>query len=211
MESLPLVVPVRFSGGGLTMQTTTGRIAADAIFVRCVVTPKDGARVSLQLTLPDAPQPLQLSGTASRREEEKELGFWVKLTDVSAEARSVLDALSRPGPEGGKRAYPRVRTRLQVKWKSAREFLVAYSENISRGGIFVATAKPPAVREIVELLLELPDAGPPARTDAEVVQCVTPEEARAQRRVAGAGLQFVGSDDEFRRRLDACIENLLKE
>ena len=58
MESLPLVVPVRFSGGGLTMQTTTGRIAADAIFVRCVVTPKDGARVSLQLTLPDAPQPL---------------------------------------------------------------------------------------------------------------------------------------------------------
>jgi hypothetical protein len=28
--------------------------------------------------------------------------------------------------------------------------------------------------------------------------------------VAGAGLQFIGGDDEFRRRLDECIEKLLK-
>ena len=48
----------------------------------------------------------------------------------------------------------------------------------------------------------------PARTQAEVVQRVTVEEA-GPHRVAGAGLQFVGSDDEFRQRLDACIEHLL--
>ena len=27
--------------------------------------------------------------------------------------------------------------------------------------------------------------------------------------IAGAGLQFVGSDDSFRLRLDACIDHLL--
>jgi len=43
------------------------------------------------------------------------------------------------------------------------------------------------------------------KTHAEVVHRVTPEEARASGRRAGAGLQFVGADDEFRQRLDACV------
>ncbi|HET9752997.1 MAG TPA: PilZ domain-containing protein, partial [Myxococcales bacterium] len=109
------------------------------------------------------------------------------------------------------RGFPRVQARLQVGWSSAREFLVAYSENISRGGIFVATQNPPPLRETVELLLELPDGKPPARTHAEVVQCVTAEQALATGRTAGAGLQFIGGDEDFRRRIDACIEHLLEK
>ena len=58
-------------------------------------------------------------------------------------------------------------------------------------------------------LLELPDKQGPAKTQAQVVQRTTPQEARAEGRVAGAGLQFVGSDDSFRARLDACIEHLI--
>jgi hypothetical protein len=37
---------------------------------------------------------------------------------------------------------------------------------------------------------------------------VTADQGRATGRPAGAGLQFIGATDEFRQRLDACIEAL---
>src|SRR5438132_1030107 len=114
MDSHPIVVPVRFSGGGLALQSTTSRMSAEAAFVRSIVSPKEGVQMTVVLFLPG------------------------------------------------------------------------------------------------ERRLELPDGEPPARTKAEVVQRTTPEEARASGRAAGAGLQFIGGDDEFRRRLDACLEKLLK-
>jgi uncharacterized protein (TIGR02266 family) len=95
-----------------------------------------------------------------------------------------------------------------VGWTSARDFLIAYSENISRGGIFIATDNPPALRDVVELSIQLPDGLPPVKTQAEVVHSLGPEQARATGRVAGAGLQFIGGTDDFRQRLDECIAAL---
>jgi uncharacterized protein (TIGR02266 family) len=210
-ETLPIVVPVRYSGGGLTMQTTSSRLSAEGVFVRGFVTPKEGSVLALTLTLPGAPQPVQAKAVITERvmpgEKGKEAGFWARFDTIDEAGRAALDALLGGGQV--KRAFPRIKSRLQVGWASPREFLVAYSENISRGGIFIATPKPPPVREVVELLLELPDGMQPARTDAEVIQSITAEQAAKLKRTAGAGLQFVGSDDEFRRRLDLCIENLL--
>jgi uncharacterized protein (TIGR02266 family) len=232
-STLPMVVPVRFSGGGLSMQTTSSRIGSEGVFVRCLVSPKEGARVSVALTLPGSSRPMEAAGTVTERAHGnapgKESGFWVQFEALSGEARAALDALLRdrgmgPAPAAAgqpprapapaariERGFPRVQTRLQVGWSSPREFLVAYSENISRGGIFVATQNPPPVREMVELLLELPDGQAPAKTNAEVVQCVSAEQARATGRTAGAGLQFIGGDEDFRRRVDACIEHLLQK
>jgi len=217
-ETLPIVVPVRYSGGGLTMQTTSSRLNAEGVFVRGFVTPKEGSVLSLTLTLPGAPKPVEAKAVITERvmpgDKGKEAGFWARFDSMNEEGRAALDALlhDRGGGAGpSKRAFPRVKTRLQVGWSSPREFLVAYSENISRGGIFVATPKPPPLRDVVELLLELPDGMHPARTDAEVIQSLTPDQAAKLGRAPGAGLQFVGSDDEFRRRLDLCIENLLNQ
>jgi uncharacterized protein (TIGR02266 family) len=231
MDTLNIVVPVRFSGGGLAMQTTTSRMSSKGAFVRCLVAPKEGAEMTLVLTLPSAARPVEVAGTITERvghaTQGKEAGFWVQFGSLSDDAREQLDGFLRskgglvmkratpaPSPSDAEpaesqRAWSRMPTRLQVGWSSAREFLVAYSENISRGGIFVATPNPPPLREHVELLLELPDGKGPAKTYAEVVHRITAEEAKTRKRIAGAGLQFVGGDDEFRRRLDACIENLL--
>src|SRR4029077_7366692 len=113
-----------------------------------------------------------------------------------------------PAPDAGARTYARVTARFRVGWTSAKDFLVAYSENISRGGLFLATDNPPALREIVELSIQLPDGKAPVKTKAEVVHSLTPDRARATGRVAGAGLQFIGGADEFRERLDECIAAL---
>ncbi|TMA29034.1 MAG: TIGR02266 family protein [Deltaproteobacteria bacterium] len=222
MDSHPIVVPVRFSGGGLALQSTTSRMSAEAAFVRSIVSPKEGVQMTVVLFLPGERLPLQLAGRVTEivpiGSPGKEAGFWVAFASLPAEASKRLEDFlikrrgAHPTPQAPieRRSFGRAPARLKVSWRSARDFLQAWSQNISRGGVFVATNDPPPLREVVELQLELPDGEPPARTKAEVVQRTTPEEARASGRAAGAGLQFIGGDDEFRRRLDACLEKLLK-
>jgi uncharacterized protein (TIGR02266 family) len=228
-STIPLVAPVRFSGGGLSMQTTISRIGAEGMFVRSLVSPKQGSQMSLTLSLPGAARPVDMKGTVGPRPPEtgKDPGFWVGFDELSLDARAFLDALLRskgvaglrrmaspppaaaqpPRGEAG-RAWPRVPARLRVGWTSSKDFLSAYSKNISRGGIFIATESPPALRDVVELSVELPDGKPPVKSHAEVVHCVTAAQARATGTVAGAGLQFLDASDDFRERLDACIEAL---
>jgi uncharacterized protein (TIGR02266 family) len=239
MEPIPLVLPIRFSGGGLSMQTTTSRVGLDRAFVRATVSPKDGAALQLQLSFPGAVGTLPASGKVRGVQHGgagKDAGFWVEFDSLPGPAGKALrDALEQQGaalpesapapiepppgpraepsagppPEPGRRTFPRANAKLGVRYSTARDFLVAYSENISRGGIFVATPQPPEVGTQVELWIKLPDADQPVRTQAVVMQRTTPEEAQATGRRVGAGLQFTTSDDSFRERLDRCIENLL--
>jgi uncharacterized protein (TIGR02266 family) len=214
-ETIPMVIPVRYSGGGLTMQTTSSRLSVEGIFVRGVVTPRENAQLTLRLTLPDAAGTLDAHGTVTERvppgQKGKEAGFWVRFDDLDEEVRQALEDALRDRSGGGltKRTFARVPIRLQVSWPTPRDFLLAYADNISAGGIFVVTNDPPQLHEVVELSLKLPDGDAPAKTNAEVIQRVTAEQAQQFGRNPGAGLQFVGSDDEFRRRLDVCIDNLL--
>jgi len=226
-STISLVVPVRFSGGGLSMQTTTSRISVDGVFVRSLICPKEGSALQLKLALPGSPRMLDVQGTvaAGAPAGSKENGFWVRFDTLAQQTRAFLDALLHqrgaqgfgtrqdlvpravPPPES-RRTYARVPARLRVGWTSSRDFLSAWSANIGRGGIFIALENPPPLRELVDLSVELPDGKPPVRTQAEVVHVVTAAEARASGRVAGAGLQFVGASDEFRQRLDDCIAAL---
>jgi uncharacterized protein (TIGR02266 family) len=194
------------------MQTTSSRLSVEGIFVRGVVTPRENAQLTLQLTLPDAGA-LEAHGTVTERvppgQKGKEAGFWVRFDDLAEEVRKLLEDALRDRSGGPKRSFARVPIRLQVSWPSPRDFLLAYADNISAGGIFVVTSDPPQLHEVVELSLKLPDGDAPAKTNAEVIQRVTAEQAKKSGRNPGAGLQFVGGDDEFRRRLDMCIDNLL--
>src|SRR3989442_6136470 len=201
-QTIKLVVRMSCSGGVLSMQRTTSRIGAEGVLVRSLVPQIEGSRLELSLSLPGSARPVHDKGIVGPRtvESAKESGFWFQCDNLSDEARAFLDVLLRSrgvvGPGRAvrseetvradkPRAYPRVPARLRVGWTSARDFLVAYTENISRGGIFIATDDPPALREIVELSVELPDGLPPVQTRAEVVHSVTAAEARSSGRVAG--------------------------
>jgi uncharacterized protein (TIGR02266 family) len=215
-ETLPIVVLVRYTGGGLTMQSTSSRLGAEQVFVRGVVMPKEGTAIGIKLTIPDLPQPLDLRATVVERVlpnvRGKEAGFWARFDALAPEALETLEKVLRDHSAPGaatKRQFVRVKTRLEVGWASAREFLVVYAENISAGGIFVVSPNPPPLQEVVELSLKLPDGEAPAKTNAQVIQRLTPEDAKRLGRQPGAGLQFIGGDDNFRKRLDLCIENLL--
>ncbi len=49
---------------------------------------------------------------------------------------------------------------MRVQFRNASSFLVAYTVNLSRGGVFLETEEPLAVGSPITLQLEVPDAGP---------------------------------------------------
>lgn len=215
MDGIPIVVPVRFATRGTAVQATSGWLSLDTMFVRCDESPAQGSAVVLRLFLPGVSRPQQVEGVVGesiKPGEKGEVGFWVRCLKMPAIARkrikgflsgrnAALQALSR-------RAFPRAPLCREISVTAVGgASVVAHSQNISRGGVFVAMPAPPALHEIVELEFNLPDGGGPLRTRAVVVQRVLADDAVEFH--AGAGLQFIGADDLFRQRIDACLDGLL--
>ncbi len=91
----------------------------------------------------------------------------------------------------GIREFPRHRLvkRVKVKcgsWDAAAQL---YTQNISRGGMFVRTPTPGEIGSSVEVVVTLPD-GAQSTLVGEVVRVVGPEEAARTGAVAGMGLRF---------------------
>jgi uncharacterized protein (TIGR02266 family) len=55
-----------------------------------------------------------------------------------------------------KRESPRADAQFEVQYRTAQEFILAYSRNISGGGIFVRTTQPPPLNTEVRLRFTLP-------------------------------------------------------
>ena len=110
------------------MQTTTSRISAEGVFLRCLLIPKDGSSMTLTLSLPGSARPLNATGTVAPGGDQagKDQGFWVRFDALSDDVRTFLDVLLRGrGVEGigrpalaaePNRAYARVPARLRVGW-----------------------------------------------------------------------------------------------
>jgi uncharacterized protein (TIGR02266 family) len=69
---------------------------------------------------------------------------------------------------GTARQYKRVPIELEVTLSSDSNFFAGFSENLSEGGLFVATHVTKPVGSTVELVLTLPDGGPPIAVTGEV-------------------------------------------
>lgn len=93
-----------------------------------------------------------------------------------------------------RRRAPRFAARIKVRFRSVEELVTAYTDDISRGGLFVTSTHqlPPGSR--VQLQMELPDEGPAARVPAEVAYTLSPEEAEKTGRQPGMGMKFLEAD-----------------
>ena len=71
-------------------------------------------------------------------------------------------------PTSKRRQHPRYLVSLEVSLGSEHNFYSGFVENLSAGGVFVATHKPAQVGEVLELELTLADLGSPIRAKGEV-------------------------------------------
>src|SRR5687768_7700010 len=97
----------------------------------------------------------------------------------------------------------RVPIALEVSYRTAGAFLVSYSVNLSKGGIFIETATPLPVGERVSLKFEVPGAGV-LDVDGVVAWVRT---ANQDGMPDGMGVQFEALDGRYGAVIDEMVRD----
>jgi Tfp pilus assembly protein PilZ len=93
---------------------------------------------------------------------------------------------------------------LQVSFSSSEEFRREHAANLLKGGVFVETDDPAALREMVTVELRLAGCSDPAHLEGEVVHIVPPEMLGAGAR-PGVAVQFSCSPVSLRAALEPFV------
>ena len=185
-------------------------VAEGSLFVPARRLPEVDQEVGLLLSAPGA-GPLPASGLVLEVVGSPQPGFLTLLSpgeELSAfVARWAARARQgRSRGRGGRRRHARFDSCLEVQFSGFSELSGEFAANISRGGLFVRTPRPPPLRARVRLRLQLPD-GQIAETAAEVVHHVSVEEAGARGCSPGVGVAF-DADGPFLSRIESLLASL---
>lgn len=138
----------------------------------------------------------------------------VEVIEVIENIEDVEDAeQARGGPPPGTahpgRRHPRypLEHPVHVHYERWEEFIELYTRDISRGGMFVRTAKPPEMQARVTLRLSLPGRVRDLVIEGEVVHAVSESDSARMGLPAGFGVQFVGLTPERRQLLEQVVEH----
>ncbi len=110
----------------------------------------------------------------------------------------------------GRRSDVRVKARLKVRFKSVPAFISEYTHNISKGGLFIRTGKPCALRDQVEIVLVLPESAKEVSVLGEVIHVVSAEDATDET-PAGMGVQITKIKDEDVNLIESFIKKKIEE
>jgi type IV pilus assembly protein PilZ len=114
-----------------------------------------------------------------------------------------------PGEPDNRRQHSRAPIELKVEYKRLNTFLADYTRNISRGGTFVATAKPLGVGTQFVFALSVPGLGEPLKLTGKVVWTTSEDEA-SPANPAGMGIEFQYRDAQEQAEKEARVERILQ-
>lgn len=112
-----------------------------------------------------------------------------------------------PRPDDG-RAFERIDIEVEVNLRNENTFFTGFSENISEGGLFVATEAPWDIGESIEISLRI--MGAEATPLVGVVRWVR-SGGTSGGLPAGMGVQFVDMDEAVRRALQSFVDSGAKD
>jgi uncharacterized protein (TIGR02266 family) len=97
----------------------------------------------------------------------------------------------------------RVSAQFHITFRTVDALVVAYSANLSRGGLFLKTDRPEPKGNVILLAIQLPDGG----QDIEVPCSVVFTRDGSDGQAAGMGLKFVDPDETVQKRIEWFIIN----
>jgi uncharacterized protein (TIGR02266 family) len=103
------------------------------------------------------------------------------------------------------RRQPRLPIKLEVEYRTAGAFLVSYSVNLSKGGVFLETGTPLPVGSQLQLAFEVPGAG--ALEVTGVVAWV--RQGSFDGLPDGMGVQFENLDEQYGGLIDGLVRNFI--
>ncbi len=181
----------------------------------------EGSEIRLLLYLPDSSKEVKVLGkvihtinSEGGRQRGQEPGMGIEFIDFSPSSRrevsEYIDGLlaKKDIVIEKRRQHPRFDARIKVGFKSIRDFLWEYSEDISKGGIFIKTTKPMPLESIVQLKLYLPGKSREISVVGEVIYVVKEGEPQ---KTPGMGLQLIDFDKEGKKEIDEYLEELRKK
>ena len=108
--------------------------------------------------------------------------------------------------EAHARKHERLSFQAEVTIKSETNFFMGFSENISEGGLFLATLSPPAIGEFIVLFVKTL-----AGDEIEVRGAVRWHRSCPSGLVTGCGIQFDGLSAQACQAFEAMMNQLRKE
>ncbi len=105
-----------------------------------------------------------------------------------------------------KRKKPRHPVILKVDYRDVNKFFTDFAENLSSGGMFIATRRPlpPGTTIMVEFML--PDTSVKVKTRAEVVWTRKSTMSLSHKR--GMGIKFTDLTEEDKKKIDFMVQRL---
>jgi uncharacterized protein (TIGR02266 family) len=97
----------------------------------------------------------------------------------------------------------RVQAQFHITFHTVDALVVAYSANLSRGGLFLKTNRLLPIDSVVSLVIHLPDGGDDVEVPCSVVFIREQEGEQTQ----GMGLKFIDPDDSIKQRIEWFIIN----
>jgi len=105
-----------------------------------------------------------------------------------------------------RRGEPRVEVDVEVHYRTAREFLSAYTRNVSGGGIFVRTQHPLGLNQVVRVRFTLPGITHNFECNGTVVWANPPSSRNTL--PAGMGIKLEDLDPEARTLLSDFVKTM---
>lgn len=205
-------VPVRFDSPEAFLEIYKRDLAGGTLFVPCDgAKPAIGSTVRLDLQVPGDVSPVKILARVLHHGDVAGPGYGtrVALSDVARKRLELAAQRLRAGVASPEARYePRVPATLQVAFDTGSEAVHARTQDISRGGAFIAIDNPPPLGTGVELRIDLPGRSEAVQVAAEVVRVVEPSSAGAKGSKPGFGLAFHDLSPEVRELIAAYVESV---
>lgn len=200
-------VEVEFKTFDQFFREYTKNISKGGMFIRTDHPLKPQTALEIMLKLPELDQPLSLVGEVvhvigpdTAGACRWEAGMGIHFVDFEEGAHQTLSDYVASQYQSGaaarardRRQHPRASARLRVKFPSMEILQHDYSEDISRGGIFIQTQKPREVGERFILTLVHPRSNQELELLGEVVRVIH-QEVQTPGLTPGMGIKFIEMD-----------------
>jgi hypothetical protein len=110
-----------------------------------------------------------------------------------------------------RRGQVRIPADVRVLLRSLDDTVELHTDNVTRGGLFLKTATPTPMRELIQIAVDLGDNQALLETLAVVRHVLNATASRQSGLVAGMGVQFYGLAASDRQRWEAFVRRLAKE
>lgn len=208
--------PILFDFFGAKRNGLVINFSKTGLFMQCHTLPDPGEILELSCSIDDKLKNVRLVGRVVWARsgiysalEDMGRGLGIDLISPPSEYLSLVQRFQSAfeTPEGPREA-PRLLAKHRVMYKSGLEFLTEYCEDLSRGGMYLATNSMLKKDEEIPLRLELPGITEPLEIMARVAHTLSEEESQAIGKSPGVGLQFLDLPPEAIYKIQTYLTKL---